>query len=144
MMLKEMKAFAKEKNICVLATITGDKPYCSLMAYVTDENCEEIYMVTLRNTQKYKNLTENPAVSLLIDNREKSPRSGAKALTVAGVYSKIESEEKRKEVQAKFLAVHPHLTDFMNHPEAEILCIEIGSFLMLKGLQDAHFESLKS
>jgi nitroimidazol reductase NimA-like FMN-containing flavoprotein (pyridoxamine 5'-phosphate oxidase superfamily) len=114
------------------------------MAYVTDENCEEIYMVTLRNTQKYKNLTENPAVSLLIDTREKSPRSEAKALTVAGEYSKIESEEKRKKVQTRLLAVHPHLTDFMNHPEAEILCIEISSFLMLKGLQDAHFESIKS
>jgi nitroimidazol reductase NimA-like FMN-containing flavoprotein (pyridoxamine 5'-phosphate oxidase superfamily) len=144
MMLKEMKALAKEKNICVLATVIGDRPYCSLMAYVTDENCEEIYMVTLRNTQKYKNLTENPAVSLLIDTREKSPRSEAKALTVAGEYSKIESEEKRKKVQTRLLAVHPHLTDFMNHPEAEILCIEISSFLMLKGLQDAHFESIKS
>ena len=39
MMLKEMQAFAKEKNICVLATVHGKKPYCSLMAYVTDENC---------------------------------------------------------------------------------------------------------
>jgi nitroimidazol reductase NimA-like FMN-containing flavoprotein (pyridoxamine 5'-phosphate oxidase superfamily) len=143
MMLKEMKSLAKEKNICVLATVAGDKPYCSLMAYVTDENCEEIYMVTLRDTQKYKNLTENPAVSLLIDTREKSYRSEAKALTVAGVYAKIESEEKRKKVQTRLLAVHPHLTDFMNHPEAEILCIEISSFLMLKGLQDAHFESIK-
>ena len=143
MMLKEMKTLAKEKNICVLATVAGDKPYCSLMAYVTDENCEEIYMVTLRDTRKYKNLTENPAVSLLIDTREKSPRSEAKALTMEGVYSKILSEEKRKKVQAKLLHVHPHLADLINHSEAEILCIEIGSFLMLKGLQDAHFESIK-
>lgn len=143
-MLKEIKAFAKEKNICTLATVADGKPYCSLMAYVTDENCEEIYMVTLRNTRKYKNLTENPAVSLLIDEREKSPRSGAKALTVEGLLAKIESEAKRKKIQAKLLRVHPHLADFINHPEAEILCIEISSFLMLKGLQDAHFESIKS
>jgi nitroimidazol reductase NimA-like FMN-containing flavoprotein (pyridoxamine 5'-phosphate oxidase superfamily) len=60
MMLKEMKNLAKEETICVLATVNREKPYCSLMAYVTDENCEEIYMVTLRNTQKYKNLNENP------------------------------------------------------------------------------------
>ena len=142
MMLKEMKALAKEKNICVLATVTGDKPYCSLMAYVTDENCEEIYMVTLRNTQKYKNLTENPAVSLLIDTREKSCRSGAKALTVEGVYAEIESEEKRKKVQAKLLDVHPHLVGLINHPESEILCVKIRSFLLLNGLQEAHFKKV--
>jgi nitroimidazol reductase NimA-like FMN-containing flavoprotein (pyridoxamine 5'-phosphate oxidase superfamily) len=34
MMLEEMKALAREKNSCVLATIAGNKPYCSLMAYV--------------------------------------------------------------------------------------------------------------
>ena len=144
MMLKEMKAFAKDKDICVLATVAGGKPYCSLMAYVTDENCEEIYMVTLRGTRKYKNLTENRAVSLLIDSREKSPRSETKALTVEGVHVELESDEKRKAVEAKLLDAHPHLVDLINHPEAEILCIEISSFLMLKGFQDAHFESIKS
>lgn len=143
-MLKEMKALARQKNICVLATVAGDRPYCSLMAYVTDENCEEIYMVTLRNTQKYKNLTQNPAVSLLIDTRENSPRSEAQALTVEGVCAEIQSEEKRKKVRAKLLAVHPPLADFIHHPEAEILCIQIDSFLLLNGLQDAHFESIKS
>ena len=144
MMLKEMKNLAKEETICVLATVNREKPYCSLMAYVTDENCEEIYMVTLRNTQKYKNLNKNPAVSLLIDTREKFPRSKAKALTVEGVCIKIESEEKRKKVKAKLLAAHPHLDGFINHPEAEILCIKIRSFLLLNGLLDAHFEPIKS
>jgi nitroimidazol reductase NimA-like FMN-containing flavoprotein (pyridoxamine 5'-phosphate oxidase superfamily) len=142
-MLKEIKALAKQKNICVLATAAGEKPYCSLMAYITDENCEKIYMATLRNTRKYKNLTENPAVSVLIDTREKSPRSEAQALTVEGVYAKIESEEKRKKVQTKLLAIHPHLDGLINHPDAEILCIEIRSFLLLKGFQDAHFETIK-
>jgi len=144
MMLKEMKALAKEKNICVLATVAGEKPYCSLMAYVTDENCEEIYMVTLRNTQKYKNLTENPAVSLLIDTREKSPRTAAKALTVEGLCAEIGSEAKRKKVQAKLLAVHPHLVGLISHSEAEILCVKIRSFLLLNGLQEAHFQSVYS
>ena len=50
-MLAEMKALAREKNICVLATVGGRKPHCSLMAYVTDENCTEIYMVTHKNTK---------------------------------------------------------------------------------------------
>lgn len=141
-MLKEMKALAKEKNICVLATVADGKPYCSLMAYVTDENCKKIYMVTHKNTNKYENLMGNPSVSLLIDTRDISPRSKAKALTVEDVYTAIESKEKRKKVRAKLLSVHPHLAEFIKHSEAEILCVKIRSFLLLNGFQEAHFQSL--
>jgi nitroimidazol reductase NimA-like FMN-containing flavoprotein (pyridoxamine 5'-phosphate oxidase superfamily) len=141
-MLAEMKALAREKNICVLATVAGRKPHCSLMAYVTNENCTEMYLVTHKNTNKYKNLMENPSVSLLIDTREISPRSKAKALTVEGECAAIESEKKRNTVQAMLLAVHPHLAEFINHSEAEILCVQIRSFLLLNGLQEAHFHSV--
>lgn len=141
-MLAQMKALAIKSNICVLATVAGRKPHCSLMAYVTDENCEEIYMVTHKNTHKYKNLMENPSVSILIDTRDISPRAEAKALTVEGVYAAIKDEKKRAKIQAKLLAVHPHLAEFINHPETEILCVKIESFLLLSGLQEAHFESI--
>ena len=141
-MLKEMEALAKEKNICVLATVGDGKPYCSLMAYVTDENCKEIYMITHKNTNKYENLIKNPSISLLIDTREISPSSEAKALTVEGTYAAIESEEKRQKVRAKLQAVHPHLADLINHPEAEVLRVKIRSFLLLNGLHEAHFQSV--
>jgi nitroimidazol reductase NimA-like FMN-containing flavoprotein (pyridoxamine 5'-phosphate oxidase superfamily) len=141
-MLAEMKALAREKNICVLATVGGQKPHCSLMAYATDENCTEIYMVTHKNTNKYKNLMENPSVSLLIDTREISPRTKAKALTVEGVCTAIKREEKRKKVHARILEVHPNLSEFINHPETEILCVRIQSFLLLDGLQEAHYQSV--
>ena len=141
-MLTEMKALAKQRDICVLATVAGQKPYCSLMAYVTDDDCEEIYMVTHKNSTKYKNLLHNPAVSLLIDTREKSPRAEAKALTVEGVFCKIETAERRKQVAAKLLQAHPHLDDFLKHPDADIICIKISSFLLLDGVQQAHFESI--
>ena len=141
-MLDQMQALASEKNICVLATVAGRKPHCSLMAYVTDENCEEIYMVTHKNTHKYKNVMDNPSVSLLIDTRDKSPRTEAKALTVEGEYAAIESEEKLAKVQAKLLSVHSHLAEFINHSETEILCVKITSFLLLNGLQEAYFETI--
>ena len=85
---------------------------------------------------------ENPSVSLLIDTREMAPRSKAKALTVEGVCAAIEGEKKRQKVQAMLLDVHPHLTEFINHPEAEILCVRIQSFLLLDGLQEAHYRSV--
>jgi nitroimidazol reductase NimA-like FMN-containing flavoprotein (pyridoxamine 5'-phosphate oxidase superfamily) len=141
-MLERMKALAREKDICVLATISGTKPYCSLMAYATDDHCLEIYMVTHRRTTKYRNLLENPDVSLLIDTREEhhgAGRSHGKALTVSGTFEPLADGEKRKAVRAKLLERHPHLREFMNDPDAEPLCIKVTSFLLLDGLTDAHF-----
>jgi nitroimidazol reductase NimA-like FMN-containing flavoprotein (pyridoxamine 5'-phosphate oxidase superfamily) len=138
-MIEQIKALAKEKSMCVLATVAGAKPYCSLMAYVADELCEEIYMVTHRKTQKYKNLLENPAVSLLIDTREKIPRSRVQALTIEGAFQRLENETKKNTVKKTLLTIHPNLKDFINHPDAELICIKINAFLLLDGLTDAHY-----
>ena len=141
-MQDNIKILIHNRRHCVLATSAGDVPYCSLMAYTTDNTGTRFFMVTLRNSRKYKNIVDNPRVSLLIDSREVSPRSNQKALTIEGVCAAIKSEEKRKAVQAKLLGVHPHLSEFISHPKAEILCVRIHSFLLLHGLQKAHYESV--
>ena len=141
-MLREMKKLAREKNSCVLATILDTKPYCSLMAYVTNSACTEIYMVTHRRTQKFKNLAANPAVSIMIDTRDTSPRSEAKALTVEGTYQKITDPAKEQAVRRKLLSAHPQLGAFMDHADAEVIQIEIKSFLLLNGLTQASFQDL--
>ena len=69
-MLELMKKLAKEKDLCVLATVSGEKPHCSLMAYATDDDCTGSTWPLTRHTRKFKNLMENPSVSLLIDTRE--------------------------------------------------------------------------
>ena len=141
-MIDQMKALVREKNMCVLATDAGGKPYCSLMAYVAHESCEEIYMVTHTNTQKYRNLLENPAVSLLIDSREKTPRNRVQALTVEGSYCKIDDDAKRSLVRKMFLNAHPHLSDFIDHQRAEFFAVKVSAFLLLNGLSEAHFREL--
>ena len=144
-MLDRMKALAREKDICVLATVSGGNPHCSLMAYVTDDDCQEIYMVTHKETKKYKNLLENPSVSLLIDTREEhrgSRRARAKALTVTGRFQKIEEEGKKKLARARLLERHPQLTGLIDDAGAELLCIKVTSFLLLNGLKEAHFETV--
>ena len=145
-MLEEMKALARTKDICVLATVSGGRPHCSLMAYATDDACSEIYMVTYRDTTKYRNLKENPFVSLLMDTREENPasqRPSAKALTVEGMFHEIKDAAKRSHVRERLVKRHPHLREFMANPDAEVFSIEISSFLLLDGLTEAHFEVVK-
>ncbi len=144
-MIESMKKLAKEKDFCALATVSGEKPHCSLMAYTTNEDCSEIYMATHRGTKKFKNLMENPCVSLLIDTREDhkgSRRPGAKAMTVSGTFERLEDNQKKAWTRARLLSRHPHLKEFLDHPDTEMICIKIRSFLLLEGLTDAHFEEI--
>jgi nitroimidazol reductase NimA-like FMN-containing flavoprotein (pyridoxamine 5'-phosphate oxidase superfamily) len=140
-MIETMKKIVREGDICVLATVAAGKPHCSLMAYVSNEDCSEIYMVTQRESTKFRNLKENPSVSLLIDTREEhqgTNRPEAKALTVDGVFQPLD-EPKRSDITNRLLEKHPHLKVFLDHPNSELLCIRISSFLFLDGLTDSHF-----
>ena len=141
-MLEKMHALAKEKDICVLATASNNKPHCSLMAYVTDDDCREIYMVTDKLTKKYGNLIENPAVCLLIDTRDKDTgdrRLHGKALTVRGVFREIDDDREKKTVLDRLLTRHPHLRELALHPDAAVFSVRIESFLLLEGPTDSHF-----
>lgn len=54
---------------CVLATL-GDKELAlHLMAYAFSKDLDEIYLASLENTQKVKNMRARPNVTCLWDNR---------------------------------------------------------------------------
>jgi len=143
-MLEKMKALVRGKHICVLAKVSQDvTPHCSLMAYVAGEECREIYMATHSSTMKYQNFLHNPAVSLLIDSREVTPRQQAQALTVSGVFQPIDDKNKKERVKARLLRQHPHLKDFIKNPDTVLICIKVQSFLLLDGLTDSYFVNLK-
>ena len=140
-----MKLLVGAHDTCVLATVSEGRPHCSLMVYAADDGCGEIYMVTPRTTRKYRNLVNNPHVSLLIDTREEHPgerRPEAKALTITGEFRPIHDKEKRRSAGARLTAAHPYLKDFMKHGDAEIFSVKVVSFLLLEGLSDAHFEEV--
>ena len=143
MMLKKINTLLKEKDICVLSTVSGNSnPHCSLMAYVTDKECHKIYMLTSRATKKFINLKQNPNVSLLIDSRGR-PLQDAQALTVRGLFEPMYNKDKRAAAEAILLEKHPHLKDFMDDPETEAICIKVQSYLLLNGLTDSHYISLE-
>ena len=144
-MLDKMKALVREKDMCVLATVSNNRPHCSLMAYVANDACTEIYMVTFKDTKKYRNLRENAWVSLLIDTREEdrgSRRPQAKALTVTGVFEEIGDDNMRHQIREALMRRHAQLEGFADHPDAEVFSILIHSFLLLDGLTNSYFEIL--
>jgi nitroimidazol reductase NimA-like FMN-containing flavoprotein (pyridoxamine 5'-phosphate oxidase superfamily) len=139
-MLETMQSIAKENSLCVLATVNEKAaPHCSLMAYAIDDACRELYMATQKSTQKYKNLQQNPAVSLLIDTRGMQLREQIRALTINGVYQSIENEKTKTQIMNKLLKRHPHLKDFFSHADIVFLCIKLRSFLLLNDVSESHY-----
>ena len=143
-MIEKMKALVHRKDTCVLATVSGGKPHCSLMAYLADPDCREIYMVTRQQTKKYRNLLENPWVSLLIDTREEDPHGEfgrKKALTISGLFQKIDPG-KKDSIRKEFLKKYPQLKEFVEDREAEIISIRVHSFQLLEGVRESYFAAL--
>jgi len=145
-MLKKMKKIVKDKDVCVLATVMDNAPHCSLMSYVPDRDCREIYMMTRKGTKKFRNLSANRAVSLLIDTREEdcgADRARIKALTVSGVFKTIGDKAKKKLARQKLLKKHPQLKPFAEDPDTEVFAVKVKSFQLLDGVKDSYFEKVK-
>ncbi len=144
-MLEQMKDIVKSNDLCVLATVAEGKPHCSLMSYLSNEEGNEVYMISQKQTSKYHNLMENPTVSLLIDTREKEQgrrRMDILALTVAGQFHPITDPDKIDFIRSQFSQKLPHLSDFLNHADSEIFCIRVKSYQLLKGVRDSFFEKI--
>ena len=142
-MIDKIKALIRRKSSCVLATTDGNIPHCSLMAYITLEKADRLYLVTPSNTKKYRNIRNHPDVSLLIDTRGEQVRESTQALTVAGTCYVLEVDEEIASVKEAFNRHHPHLQDFIRKLEVVFVCVEFNSFLFLEGPERAHYELVR-
>ncbi len=138
----DIQKIISENKVCVMATVSGGAPHCSLMSYATDKDCREIYMATLQDTKKYRNLIANPSVSLLIDTRDSDEKGKTRALTVTGIFQEAGNDTRKKAIREALLAKHPELKDFFNYPDARIVVIKATSLQLLDGVTDSYFEQL--
>lgn len=140
--MKEIHDLLQRQDMCVLATMSKEGPHCSLMAYITDEACRNIYMITHYDTQKYANMRAHSAVSLLVDTRlENMPhsRGSIKALTIKGRYEKVGDAKSSGDLRRRFVDRHGHLSDFARDDKAVVFRIIIESFQLLHGAVDATY-----
>lgn len=144
-MLEAIKTLIRSKDVCVLSTVSGGEPHCSLMSYVTDESCETFFMLTRKETKKYHNLEGNRAVSLLMDTREEDinqSRKNMRVLTVSGVYEKLEDPSQQEKILRQLLERHPHLKDVIGGAEAALFSVRAKSFQFLDGVSRSYFEEI--
>lgn len=144
-MRKDIQELIQANKICVMATVSEGAPHCSLMSYAADDACREIYMATHKDTKKYRNLENNPSVSILVDSREDraaGPSAQTKALTISGKLERKIDENKMAAARAQLFEKHAELREIFNDPNTAILVVKIQAVQLLDGITDAYFENV--
>ena len=139
--LTRMLAFILEQDTCVLATSMGDLPHTSLMAYLPAQGGRLLYLLTSAQTHKFRNLSQNPRLSLLIDNRSTAQGPARQALTVSGQAQIMGPSPRQEALMERFAARHPDLAALSREPDARVIQVTVES-LLLVGPEQALFERL--
>lgn len=131
-----IKTLLEGQRLAVLATQNGGQPYTSLMAFAFTEDLTEILVATEKSSRKHRNITEEPRVSLLIDNRSNNEEDFDKAvaLTVLGKAVKVEPSQRQAYKQI-YLKRHPGLHFFVTSPSTAFLKIEVYRYLLVSKFQ---------
>ena len=132
-----LRKLCHNQPLAVLATAAGSAPYANLVAVVFALDLRHLFFATSRATRKWHNLSSNPQVSLLLDNRRNqiTDFSQAAAATILGTAKEL-IEADRKEGQNLYLAKHPHLTDFLAAPDCALFQVTIAQIYLVTHFQE--------
>ena len=121
------------QRFAVLATQGAGVPYTNLVAYACSENLRKLYFVTPRDTSKFRNIIENPYVSLFIDNRANrgSDIASAVGISVTGAASGLDDDMK-EDLLPLYLERHPYLADFAWAPENALVSVEVARYTIVR------------
>jgi nitroimidazol reductase NimA-like FMN-containing flavoprotein (pyridoxamine 5'-phosphate oxidase superfamily) len=123
--------------LAVLATHGEGQPYTNLVAFSTSKDLRSLFFATTQSTRKFANLSSEPRVSMLIDNRTNNPSDfrWAKAVTATGKAEKVD-KEKEVETVGRYLEKHPHLKDFLASPSCALIKIEVETYYLVSRFQE--------
>ena len=132
-----LRRLLDSRYVGVLATSRDDFPYANLVAFAVPENLSEIIFTTPRQTRKYANLSVNPKVSMLIDDRSNDIEDLKDAVAVTAIGTAVEMDgAERDRCLAIYTAKHPHLHDFGHSATTAVFRITVKKYIMVSRFQN--------
>jgi general stress protein 26 len=124
-------------GFAVLATEGNGQPHTSLIAITPFENFRQIIFATYRNTLKYRNLSNNNRVAVLVEgeylNIKGLKKSGV--LTIIGHTEEISMARNEEPYQAH-LRRHPQMESFMLSSDCVLIRVIAQSYQIVSGIDD--------
>jgi hypothetical protein len=136
--LKEyIEAVLKTSGFAVLATEGNGQPHTSLIAITPFGNFRQIIFATYRNTLKYRNLSHNNKVAVLIESGVINI-NGLKqsvVLTIIGHTEEINLAGNEALYQVH-LKQHPEMESFMLSSDCALIRVIAHSYQVVYGIDD--------
>ena len=132
-----LKDLFSSQRLAVLATQSRGRPYGNLVAFMATDDLKHLLFATTRATRKFVNISKNPKVAMVVDNRsnEESDFHQAAAVTATGVVKEVEGPEKER-FQKLYLSKHPYLKDFVSSPTCALLKVEVETYTIVNRFQN--------
>lgn len=119
---------------CVLATLSEQQPALHLMAYAFSADLDEIYLASKLDTQKVRNMRNNPHVTCLWDNRTGNNTDHTEGLAMSGFGKARELEgEAAKSTANLLLERNVTLQKLLDDPAVIIFAIAIERYQWVEG-----------
>ena len=143
-LVQSLKGLFASQSLAVLATQSAGQPYGNLVAFVATEDLKYFLFATDRSTRKFANVTGNPRVAMVIDNRSNKVEDfqEAIAVTVTGKVEEVHGADKGASLE-RYLTKHPNLKTFVTSPNCALLRIGVETYYVVGKFQDVTVMSMR-
>jgi nitroimidazol reductase NimA-like FMN-containing flavoprotein (pyridoxamine 5'-phosphate oxidase superfamily) len=120
-----------------VATHAGGQPHQSLVAIAATDDLRHLVFCTTRASRKYRNLSCNDRVAVLVDNRSGAETDFSRAVAVTG-YGRARgvADTERAELRRLFLRRHLYLEDFTHSPSTELIKVRMARYSIVRRFQN--------
>jgi general stress protein 26 len=127
----------QSNQLAVLATVGDDQPHASLIAITPFKGFRQLIFATYRNTRKFRNLTTNGKVAILIEgeNEDKSGIQDGFVITAYGSAKEINMDANDDAMQAHLLK-YPELMSFTSEPDCALVLINVENYQVVQGIDN--------
>jgi len=132
-----IEAVLKTSGFAVLATEGNGQPHASLIAITPYGNFRQLIFATYRDTLKYRNLSHNNKVAVLIESRVVNVKGLEEnvVLTIIGHTEEIRIAENEAAYQAH-LKRHPEMESFMLSSDCALIRVMAQSYQVVYGIDE--------
>ncbi|MEW6616707.1 MAG: pyridoxamine 5'-phosphate oxidase family protein [Thermodesulfobacteriota bacterium] len=138
MTIEEMLKAFDALRFAVLATSDKGRPYTSLIAFALTPDRHTLIFATPKATSKYENISSEPAVSILLDNRSQDAEDfhSAQAVTLLGTAKELRTAAQKAEYRQILVNRHPELAAFIDEPGTSLIAVTIRQAFHVAHFQD--------
>ena len=132
-----IEAVIRTSGFAVLATEGNGQPHMSLIAITPFGNFRHIIFATYRNTLKYRNLSNNNKVAVLIEG-EYFNLKGLKENIVLSIIGQTEEIiiARNEALFKEHLERHPEMESFMQSSDCVLIQVIAQSYQVVYGIDD--------